>query len=124
MTIRNKDMFMDRLWDWAILDGCFGNTKIKPTDVDGMVERNGYFLLLETKGKNVALNQGQRIYLERLRSTGIFTNLVIWGECGTPNKIFFMGSSGEKTIDPADLDTLRSIVSQWFEYADKQPRIT
>lgn len=35
-----------------LLKKCFGGleTKIKPQDVDGMVERNGYFLFLEFKG--------------------------------------------------------------------------
>ncbi len=40
MTIRSKEVFLQGLWDWAVLDGCFGNTRIRPTDVDGLIERH------------------------------------------------------------------------------------
>ena len=29
MTIHNKEAFLQGLWDWAILDGCFGNTRTR-----------------------------------------------------------------------------------------------
>ena len=49
MTINDPVKFCAGLWDWGILNGCFGDTLIKPTDIDGFVERNGKFLFFETK---------------------------------------------------------------------------
>lgn len=40
MTIHGSDRFLAGAWDWTVLDGCFGNTQIRPTDVDGMIERD------------------------------------------------------------------------------------
>jgi hypothetical protein len=41
MTINKLDAYVAGLWDWVCLDGCFGDTKIRPTDIDGLVERRG-----------------------------------------------------------------------------------
>jgi hypothetical protein len=47
--IRNMSQYDRGIWDWSILDGCFGDTKISPTDIDGCIERKGRKLFLETK---------------------------------------------------------------------------
>ena len=48
-NIRNADDYTASFWDWSIFNNCFGETTIRMTDVDGMVERKGRFLILETK---------------------------------------------------------------------------
>jgi hypothetical protein len=119
MTIRNLDAFIAGIWDWAILNGCFGSTRIAPTDIDGMVERNGQFLVLEAKGPGVPLTKGQSLTLASLQRTGLFTVIVVWGNPGQPEKIRVM--TPKKTIDvnPADLTTLRGWVANWFMYAER-----
>jgi len=120
MTIRSMEAFVASIWDWAILDGCFGNTRIRPTDIDGLVERNGLFLLLEGKGPNVPVPLAQRILFERLRQTGLFTIVVVWGEPNSPAAMQVMTRRGQGKRKPASMADLRRIVKRWFRYADKQ----
>ena len=119
MTIRNLQRFNDALWDWAILDGCFGNTRIAPTDVDGMVERNGQFLFLEAKGPSAVIPVGQRITFEHALNTGIFTVIVVWGRPNEPEAMMVcrLGRMGQKV--PATLTDLRQAVADWYRSADK-----
>jgi hypothetical protein len=123
MTIRDIDDFISSLWDWGILKGCFGDTKIEPTDIDGIVERNGHFLVLETKKPGNPLVQGQRIMFNRLLELKMFTVLIIWGHPGCPEKMLIMYPPPypAKEIE-CDRDMLRQVVSRWFDYANKCTR--
>lgn len=84
MTIRNMNSFISSLWDWSILDGCFGNTKIGVSDIDGVVERNGHTLFLETKRPNVPIPLGQHVMFDTWRKTGFATVIVIFGQADNP----------------------------------------
>lgn len=144
MTIRNVGAYLKSLWDWGLLNGCFGSTRIKPTDIDGMVERNGQFLILEGKpGTNGAaldcrpIGDGQRILFDALQKTGLFTVLVIWGDAAhfkvglclenvagvhveasdTAPVVVAMQIWPHERI-PADLDAVRRFVASWFEWAN------
>lgn len=121
MTINNPDKYLAGIWDWAILDGCFGETRIKPTDIDGMVERNGNFLFLETKAPGVPLPQGQEISFKRLAEHPDTVVMVVWGEQNKPMqlKVYSRKHPDGKTID-ADSDTFRRFVRIWYERADKR----
>lgn len=121
MTIQNPDKYLSNLWDWAILAGCFGTTRIEPTDLDGFVERNGKFLVIETKAPGVEVKTGQMITFDALVHTGYFSVVVVWGNPGVPEKIMLKTSKVTRTYEPADLSKLRNIVTQWFEYANQTP---
>ena len=118
MTINNPAAFCASLWDWQCLDGCFGETLIKPTDIDGLIERNGKFLALETKLPNVPIHDGQRITFRALVNTGYFSVLFIWGHPGKPEagELWHLGESYPHSS--MDMDKLREIVERWFHYAD------
>lgn len=125
MTIQNERAYLDGVWDWAILDGCFGDTKISPTDLDGWLERNGHFLILEAKSPGVIVKKGQEIMFKRAVETGFFTVMVVWGPQNKPEKLQVCGSLGDCLIDPCDLATFRRYVSEWFSMANSQkPGIT
>ena len=71
-TIRNVRSFLDcppaafdGMFHWAFLKGAFRDTKIMPMDWDAVVERNGHFLILETKHPGVVVPDGQLRALER-----------------------------------------------------------
>ena len=66
MTIKNLEAFVENLWDWGFLDECFPGTRIRVTDIDGLVERNGHFLLIEAKSPGKDIPTGQRILFDRL----------------------------------------------------------
>jgi len=110
---------MAGVWDWALLDGCFGETKIKPTDIDGFVERNGRFLILETKAPGASIPQGQFITFQQLvRRAGAMV-IVIWG---TNNKVehikVFTGLHINGIDEDADNERLKQVVSAWFAKAN------
>ena len=121
MTIENPDEFLANLWDWAILDGCFGETRIRPTDIDGLVERNGRFLLIEAKSPGVEIKTGQMITFKKLIDTGCFTVLLVWGERNQPQRITLMTPHITKEYETASLDTLRGITRSWFTWANQTP---
>ncbi|KKK74205.1 hypothetical protein LCGC14_2886100 [marine sediment metagenome] len=122
MTINNLEHFIASLWDWKILRGCFGNTRIRPTDVDGLVERNHCYLYLEGKTLGSEIPTGQFITYERLASNPRVWVVFFWGDAKaeTITSITVLRHAGPKHYDPATLDDLRAIVSRWFVWAERQ----
>lgn len=116
MTIQNAQLFMEGFWDWSILDGCFGTTEIKPTDIDGFVERYGNFLVLETKKQGVEIKTGQMITFNELTKTGKFTVIVIWGDKDAPTEmqVFYPHPQQPSAKKQATIDNLRAVVGWWF----------
>jgi hypothetical protein len=104
------------IWDWSILEGCFGNTKISPTDIDGCVERKGKKLFLETKLPGIEIPNGQARTLYSLVDDG-HTVLIVWGENDTPQRLRIITPYYDETQE-CDLETLRSVVSKWFAMAE------
>jgi hypothetical protein len=104
MTIRNPEAFVRGLWDWAILDGCFGSTKILPTDIDGCIERNRQILILETKASSA--------------STGYTTVFVIWGDTNNPEELMVFHKGIIQPKHSISLTELKRRVTNWYKWAD------
>jgi len=129
-TIKFPDTFnrspsagFDGVFDWSWTQGCFGETKIKPMDFDGVVERNGNFILFETKQPGVPIPQGQRITLVQAHSLGCFTVMVIYGK-EKPEKFEMWYPGAKNTHDGHGLEAARERVSSWYAWANKNPRKT
>jgi hypothetical protein len=122
MSIKNLQAFTNNLWDWAIFDGCFGNTRIKPTDIDGLVEKRGHFLWLEAKSPGKSIPLGQEIMFKNLRADGRHTIFVIWGDVGKPERLRIYQPHPKPIVEEpyCDLPMLRAHVSRW--YADANSR--
>ena len=118
MTIESPEQFVNNLWDWGILDGCFGESKIKPTDVDGLVERNGHFLILEAKSPTAEVKQGQEITFQHAIQAKSMTVFVVWGEPGKPERLRMISKWKDQEVD-ADIEKFREKVSQWYEWANR-----
>ncbi|MDD5502445.1 MAG: hypothetical protein PHH26_03155 [Candidatus Thermoplasmatota archaeon] len=125
MTIQSEERFMASLWDWGILKGCFGDSKIEPTDMDGLVERKGHFLVLEAKQPGVKIKQGQWWTFNALVNTGYFTIVILWGERNKPQEMQVLYPLPYKATPKrsADLRQLRKVVSWWYRYANSKKRI-
>lgn len=119
--IRNPEFYANGFWDWSILNGCFGNTKISPTDIDGCVERKGRKLFLETKRPGTPIPYGQELTLLSCVDDG-HTVIIVWGENNIPQKLRIITPFYDDTRD-ADLEVLRSLVSQWFEMAEDKGNV-
>lgn len=117
MTIRDIDKYVSRLWDWGILDGCFGPT-IKPTDIDGVVEKNGQFLFIEAKGLGIDIPLGQQIMYKQMARKGMSV-LIIWGETNCPNyaQLFSTHYPNGSEISPTNLEEIRRICKTWYQWA-------
>jgi len=120
MTIKNPEEYLAGVWDWGILRGCFGETQVAPTDIDGLVERKGRFLLLEAKKPGVGLKTGQRITFEALLKTGVFTIVIVWGKTDAPEMIEIWTQRTRIGPRESDLNRLRCVVSDWYEWADRE----
>lgn len=116
MTIKNLEVFVENLWDWGFLDGCFGGTRIRVTDIDGLVERNGHFLLIEAKSPGKDVPTGQRILFDRLVQDKRWHVLIVWGEANKPEEMQVWGRRKTR----ADEATVQRAVRRWFEYAERQ----
>ena len=115
-NIRNADNFAASWWDWTLFNDCFQPTKIRITDVDGLVERNGHFLLIETKGIGVPVPQGQAILFDAIRRDSRWHVLVVWGDTNQPQRWKVWGYRAEFT---GGMDDLRKLIRRWFRYADR-----
>lgn len=123
MTVRNKDKFFEEHWDWGFLKaaGCFGDTKIEPTDIDGLTERKGNFLFIECKSPGVPLNMGQTILHKALLATGVFTVIRLWGNANTVNvtEIEVLSPWGNMAKQKANTDFYIEVVKRWFLRVNK-----
>lgn len=117
MTINDPEAYCASLWDWACLDGCFGDTKIKPMDIDGCIERNGKYIFIESKLPGVEIPTGQWITLSGLVKRGN-TVVVVWGHPNTVEEILLMTPHIKRRYENADTDTFRDIVGKWFTWAN------
>lgn len=116
--------------------GCF-NTKKRPKlevfydllpgkiaigDIDGIVEINSKFLILEYKGYGVPLPKGQQIMYERLTKIAPFTVIVVAGDCETMETkeyfIYYNGACGK--TKQTNLGGLRDLVGRWVSWAKNQ----
>jgi hypothetical protein len=122
-------------WDCAER-GCF-NIKRRPKieifcdcfpgnisfgDIDGIVEINGYGLLLEWKTDTKTIPTGQRIMYERLTKSCLLTVFIIIGNAETMEishmKTFYHGKQGKfKTVD---LDRVKTRIRDWVKWVQTQ----
>jgi len=119
-NLRNRDQYRDRAPDWSPLNACFGNSGIRPSDLDGMIERNGYFLFLESKPLDGVMfpKTGQRLALMRLdRMPGALV-VVLRGWPGPEMKIFTFRQAEQMTMT---LPQVQCYVRGWFTWASLGP---
>lgn len=130
MTINNPDKYLAAAWDWGFLKKCFGSTGIEPSDVDGMVERRGNFLVLEAKppgrGRPLAvrIKKGQLLNFEAMARTGIFTVIILFGKPNEPEEYCLVnGTPGKSEIKACDLAEIQNIVATWFEAIEAEAKL-
>ena len=116
MTIRNEKAYMNNLWDWGFIENILpGSCAV--SDIDGIIERRGHFLLIETKGPGVEVPQGQAIMFDSLSAIPQFSVWVVWGK---PGKVEAMQRWGQ-AVFRADNQNLLDTVQLWWELADNTP---
>ncbi len=115
---------MPQVYGW--LRGAFPRN-ILPTDVDGEVEINGYFLRLEFKHESALRNgrvpKGQLMCFKSLIETGKFTVMLIGtDEIGTVNCYELWTRNRIWKLADVSPSELKEKMAKWSAWAEKQPR--
>jgi len=119
--LNSKPANFDGVFDWSWTEGCFGMTKIKPSDVDAIIERHGNFLLMETKHPRVDIPDGQMLTIKALYKLGCFTIMLIWGKMEPEYfQVWYPPHICTTPKDYRGVEKAREVVSRWYEYADKK----
>lgn len=126
MTIRDMDKFVSTLWDWGFLNACFWRqgspTRIAMTDLDGIVETHGRFLVIETKSPGKKIDRGQRLTFDAMIRTGRIMVMIIWGDQKHPPwEYCWWGPGGEGQKKTCSEEDIKLLVARWFEVADALP---
>lgn len=114
-----KCYLVDKVPNLGEFDECFPG-KIGFGDVDGLIERRGSFLVVEWKEPNAPLTMGQLITFKHLSSVPTITVLVVEGDNSqmSVESVSQVTESGLSEKRPIDLAGLKSLFTQWFNYAD------
>ena len=125
-TIRHPDTFrraapagFDGVFDWSWTQGCFGETKITPMDLDGVVERRGQFLVFETKDVGVQIPQGQLYTLQAMHRMGAFTVMIIHGK-REPEICHCWYPDSPLKVTLTGVNQARDFVARWYRWANRQ----
>ncbi len=123
--INNPEHYLEGVWDWDIVSLPH---KLRPSDIDGIIERNGKFIVIETKHPRCRqIPKGQFITLKRLHDTGLFTIVVLYGEnsCPTEMDIWYpkdsvFGTWGQTTgRKECTKEDVQRLVDWWLKNANK-----
>lgn len=115
MSINNPAAFCAGLWDWDFLMPAFSPTRIRVTDIDGCVERNGALLFIETKKPNVAIPEGQARMFRQATARNDLTVLVLWGEHNQPEQMQVWHAGNPSVVTECDTADVVRTVRDWFE---------
>jgi hypothetical protein len=89
------------------------------SDIDGITEVCGKFLLIEWKSSQAPLPTGQRIMFERMTCTGQFTVLVVHGNAETMEVVAVATVWLGRVLpwEPIALSGLKDLICQWAIWA-------
>ena len=111
--------FLEKRSDVAALDGCFP-AHVGATDLDGIVELGGHFLVIEFKHLGVLVPRGQGLMFERMVATGKFTVVIVHARGQDVESWTVLGPDGRRQVK-GDLPALRAEVKAWSRQHDPRP---
>lgn len=98
------------------------NQGFLPSNVDGICERKGQFLVMEWKRENEKISKGQEYLLKAFAKMSNFIVLIIYGDTDngtTVDKFFLVNQDGTCTLAGTGFEALKQYYLQWYEYANK-----
>ena len=108
--------------DYADFKGIIpSNPLFLPSNVDGICERNGHFLIMEWKRPDEKVSKGQEILLKALAENPRFIVTIIIGNTdnGTQiDKYFTVGIDGKCALAGVGFEQFKAFYRQWYEWAD------
>ena len=92
---------------------------ILPSNVDGILERNGKFLVLEWKRDEEELSTGQHILLKQLAATPGFTVILVYGHSANSftkiDRFFRLNKDGSITQSGSGVEEFKKKYKAWFD---------
>jgi hypothetical protein len=114
MSIRDPVKFMEGHWDWKFIDDVLPG-RMKVSDIDGIIEKNRHFLVLEGKKPKIEIPLGQKIMLEALWKTGNCTVVYLWGEHSFVEEMEVLYPNGSRSKKKAaDIQTVQKFIKWWI----------
>ena len=92
-----------------------------PSNVDGILERNGQFLILEWKRPGEKVSEGQRIMLQALAAKPSFMVVIIYGNTDNETVIdsyWLLTPEGKPVKSGIGFESFKQFYRQWYELAD------
>ena len=97
------------------------NPAFVPSNVDGIAERNGYFLIMEWKRPGEKVSEGQRIMLQALAAKPGFMVVIIYGNTDNEtiiNSYWVLTPTGKAVKNGVGFESFKQWYRQWYEFAD------
>jgi len=97
------------------------NPSFIPSNVDGIAERNGHFLILEWKRSNEKVSEGQKRLLQALAANPRFMVVIIYGNTdnGTVIDSFWqLTPKGKPFKAGIGFNSFKEWYRLWYELAD------
>ena len=97
------------------------NPHLVPSNVDGILERNGQFLILEWKRLGEKVSEGQRIMLQALASKPSFMVVIIYGNTDNETVIdsyWLLTPEGKPVKTGIGFESFKQFYRDWYTLAD------
>jgi hypothetical protein len=108
--------------DYADFVGVIGdNPNFVPSNVDGICERKGKFLVMEWKRPDEKVSKGQEILLKAMAKMSNFIVVIIYGDTEFDTKIdkfYLVNQNGSCSHIGSGFDSFKAYYQQWYEWAD------
>lgn len=112
--------YIEGLPSWDDLIECFPR-RIRPTDIDGLVEMGGNFLFLEEKRAGVAPDEGQRRALVRLSKQPRTTVVLMRPGATSDLEVLLLEAGQGSGWLPYTRDEFKAWLRAWCRRADLEP---
>ena len=97
------------------------NLHLVPSNVDGILERNGQFLILEWKRPGEKVSDGQRIMLQALAAKPSFMVVIIYGNTDNETIIdsyWLLTPEGKPVKTGIGFESFKQFYRLWYSFAD------
>ena len=97
------------------------NPQFCPSDLDGIAERNGHFLIMEWKRPGEKMSEGQKRLLKALAANPKFMVVVIIGNTddGANIQEYWQYASDGKVFKAGiGFESFKAFYRLWYDYAD------
>lgn len=116
--IRDFAKFINTIPDWSFINESLPG-KARVGDGDGLLERNGYLLMLETKSYGATVPTGQDIMFRRLAERRKATILVLFGQDDVYTHFNLYVEGGDYVVGFCTNDTINAFIKDWRAWAEQ-----